>query len=135
MHACTFLFELGIDVAVKWIHAHVGISRNECADKIAMSGLSKPSIEFHIRYTLNDVMSHMTSVQNRQWQQSWAGSFYYIHPRITRYTVFLGTSRGDQRLVSRMRLGGASLNHPLFLLGIHDIELCSSGQLKPFSLI
>lgn len=59
----------------------------------------------HGIYSLND----MTSVQTMQREKSWGDSF-------SQNPIFLGTSRGQQRLLSRLRLCRTLLIYPLFLI-------------------
>lgn len=131
----TQLFDRGIDVAIDWIPAHVGIRGNECADKVAKAGLLKTSIDFPIGLSLNDVTSTINSAQLCRWQQQWTmyfqhRPFYIVHNTILRTPTFVGSTRRTQRLMSRMRLGRVSLNYTLFLIGKHDTGLCPCGQIE-----
>lgn len=80
-------------------------------------------------------MAFVKRVQTQQWQQSWNNTFqgrtfHTIHPVISSQATFLGTNRGQQRLMSRLRLGRASLNYPQFLTQHHPTGLCYCGQLE-----
>lgn len=104
-HVCTQLSKRAIDVAIKWVLAHVGICGDDCATWLAKSGLLKHTIDFPLRLFVFKIIAFMKKAHNKQWQQSRTHSFqgrhfHCFYSVIFFQATFLGFSRGHQCLLS-----------------------------------
>lgn len=75
-------------------------------------------------FCITAIMTFAKRVQTQQWRHSWNNTFqgrncYTNHPDISSQPTFLSTNRGQQTLMSRLRLGRVSLNYPQFLTQHH----------------
>ena len=125
-----------IDTVIVWVPSHVGISGNETADRLALIGSQRQSVDLEIGFELEDAYHMVDRYVSSEWQTSWEnaphGSFYrqiepMVHKR-SRPQVF--KSRAAETLAHRLRLGRCGLNSYLKQMNLHPTGLCESC-LKP----
>jgi ribonuclease HI len=130
------LHESAIDTVIVWVPSHIGIFGNEKADRLALIGSQRDTVELDIGFELDDAYHMVDRYVVSEWQTSWNnaphGAFYrQIEPTVqTRGRLLVFGSRAAETLAHRLRLGRCGLNAYLHQMKLHPTGLCESC-LKP----
>ena len=95
-------------VSLQWVPAHVGLTRNEKADRLAKLGSQAPQTQNPVTYRETKTLLH--SRYNGDWKKDNGGYQAHLDP------------------VWRLRTGHCGLSAHLKRIGISDTSLCECGQ-------
>ncbi|KAK6189067.1 hypothetical protein SNE40_005112 [Patella caerulea] len=107
----------GKDTVFCWLPSHVDIKGNDQADLAAKSALDLPVSKFLLPYT--DFKSSITCFIYDRWQRSWddadTNKLHHIKPLLGDWPSSYKTSRRDEVVLCRSRIGHTFLTH-IFIL-------------------
>lgn len=114
-----------------WVPAHVGVSGNEAADKLAKHAMANETIDNQIRYSKLEVKSIIKRDIYKNWQSYWDNEqkgrhLHLIQPLVGRGRHSSGRRKVDG-IISRLRLGHTGLNSTMHIIGKHPTGLCECG--------
>ncbi|XP_060782170.1 uncharacterized protein LOC132889552 isoform X2 [Neoarius graeffei] len=104
----------GCDVSLLWVPAHIGISGNEVADKLAREYLSINDITLAVGPGRTELRSQLMGNIFQTWQAEWdkdlkGRHLYSIQPSVNTLCTLSG-GRSQQVVLTRLRLGHYALN-------------------------
>ncbi|KAI2647286.1 Ribonuclease H1 [Labeo rohita] len=122
------LKEAGIIVYFCWVPAHVGVSGNEVADKLAKKALDKREVDVQVPMGKKEAKSVLKKKLMNKWQIRWDNSStgrwcYSITQTVGRMNC-QGRNRKEEVWLSRLRLGHTGLNSTMALMGLRENGLC-----------
>ena len=126
--------ELGIDLWIVWIPAHVGIAGNETADQLAKTAIAFQNISQPIPLSIPEIKAVILAYLLSNWQllrdTSTTGEFYrQLVPTVSFNIKFADPDRMLETTMSKLRFNHNSLNANTYR--IH----CSTSPLCPVCLI
>lgn len=117
----------GSIVRFLWVPAHVGVGGNEEADALAKRALKKERVEMH-RISKAEAKGIIWEKANQLWQARWdkedKGRHFYQIQRSIKGQGVRSSSRRDEIVWMRLRLGHCALNKTLKVIGRHQTGLC-----------
>ncbi len=124
----TRLSHMGCQVKFMWVPAHVGITGNEMADRLAKRALTKENVEVQVNVSKAEVKCIIWGKINKTWQYRWdreekGRHLYQIQRNVKEDRVGRGNRR-EEAVMTRLRLGHFSLNKTLKMIGKHQTGLC-----------
>jgi len=113
-----------------WLPSHIGIKRNELADKLANAATRKPSIDVNIGLEVSESFTLINRYNLGKWQHLWdqetRGSHYRsVEKMVSTQVKYLHPSRHTEVIIGRLRLGKCYLNAYLHQFGKHQDGLCN----------
>ena len=125
----TLQKELNKDVIFCWIPSHIGISGNEAADNAAKAGLDLRVTDMQLPYT--DFKYYIIQYIKSKWQIQWnttvGNKLRTIQPTLGKWKGSCRTSRREETVLSRLRIGHSRLTHS-YLLTRDDPPECVPCQ-------
>ena len=106
-------------VSLQWVPAHVGLTGNERADRLAKIGSQAPLTQNLVTY--REAKTFLHSWFNGDWKNDNGGYQAHLDP-IQRL------ERTQQTTISRLRTGHCGLRAHLKRIGVSDTSLCECGQ-------
>ena len=108
-----------VDITFVWVPSHVGIGGNEAADREAKKALQKEVTATSIPYT--DLKHSIASASYREWQARWETESYNklfnIHNKVTQQSTCRGSTRHQDTILTRLKIGHTYLTHSFILRG------------------
>lgn len=108
-----------LNVVFCWIPGHVGLSSNEKADSAAKKALSEVVTKCQI--PISDIKPVLNSYISYKWQIEWDkcpdNKLYKICQPVKKRLFFSFSSRHDQVVYTRCRIGHSRLTHSFLLTG------------------
>ena len=107
------------DIVFFWLTGHVGISRNEEADKAATDALSLEILPFRVPF--NDFKPLINNFIQNVWQQSWSdpanqnNKLLTIKPGLGEWLPGLRTNRREEIILAPLRIGHSHITHSYLL--------------------
>ncbi len=109
------LVNMGNNITLLWIPAHVGIPGNEKADKLAKNALSHPTITIPNTHTKDEVKSHIAqsikaaqALKYTSTKQSW---YKHTIPKPLKKHIIFSKNPNTDRLYTKLLTGQARLNN------------------------
>lgn len=124
-------------ISLVWIPSHVGIPGNETADELANKATSNKEIDRECKLSYQENKRIIHQYINNIWQENWKKSnsqYSKIQPLVSTTVKYTCTSRGKERLITRLRLDQCQLNHYLHKIGVHQSGLCEQCQVPETTL-
>ncbi len=108
---------MGCQVKFMWVPAHVGITGNEMADRLAKRALTKENVEVQVTVSKAEVKCIIWGEINKTWQYRWdreekGRHLYQIQRKVKEDRLGRGNRR-EEAVMTRLRLGHCSLNKTL----------------------
>lgn len=125
----------GSRVIFVWIPGHCGILGNESADAAAKQSLLKNVVDIKIPLGKLECISIFKNLTDQMWQRDWENEprgrhYFSCQPLVKNNRLLLGSSRKDQVVITRLRLGHCGLAAYLKIVGKHPNGLCQCGQME-----
>lgn len=121
------LKEAGIVVYFCWVPAHIGVTGNEVADKLAKKALDKREVDVKVPMGKKEAKSILKRKLMNKWRIRWdsssTGRWCYSITQTVGRIHCQGRNRKEV-LLSRLRLGHTGLNSTLAIMGLHENGLC-----------
>ena len=119
--ACTPLAKLTAQftVSLQWVPAHVGLTGNEKADRLAKISSQAPQTQNLVTYREAKTLLHCR--HNGDWKKQNGGYQAHLDP-------IWRLERAQQTTIFRLRTGHCGLSAHLKRIGISDTSLCECGQ-------
>ena len=125
----TLLKELNKIIVFCWIPSHIGIKGNEAADAAAKAGLDLRVTDMQLPYT--DFKYYIIQYIKAKWQAEWdtaiGNKLHAVQPTLGKWKGSSRTSRREETVLSRLRIGHSRLTHS-FLLRREDPPECIPCQ-------
>jgi len=123
------LTEISQKIIFVWIPAHVNLSGNEMADQLAKSALQHKLIDLNIKFESRELYGMVDKYILNKWQLEWSNSktsnvYITFENKVNKNIKHVESSRQNQTLITRLRLGACGLNSHLFKIGCHLTGLC-----------
>ena len=119
LHSSLAKLTAQFTLSLQWVPAHVGLTGNEKADRLAQIGSQAPQTQNPVTYRQAKTLLH--SRYNGDWKKYNGG--YQAHlDQIWRL------ERAQQTTIFRLRTGHCGLSAHLKRIGISDTSLCECGQ-------
>ena len=106
-----------------WVPSHVGIQKNEIVDKAAKDAASENHITYN-RIPHLDMKRPIYESTLRKWQQEWSSptlvnnkKYRNIRPTIEKWLSSYRSSRREEKILCRLRIGHTNLTHKFLLEG------------------
>ncbi len=117
----TRLSHMRCQVKFLWVPAHVGITGNEMADRLAKRTLTKENVEVQVNVSKAEVKCIIWEKINKRWQERWdrkekGRHIYQIQRNVKEDRVGSGNRR-EEAVMTRLRLEHCSLNKTLKMIG------------------
>ena len=106
-------------VSLQWVPAHVGLTGNEKADRLAKIGSQAPQTQNPVTYREAKTLLH--SWYNGDWKKQNSGYQAHLDP-------IWRLERAQQTTIFHLRTGHCGLSAHLKRIGISDTSLCECGQ-------
>ena len=119
LHSSRAKLTAQFTVSLQWVPAHVGLTGNEKADRLAKIGSQAPQKQNPVTYREAKTLLH--SRYNGDWKKD-NGGYQAHHDPIWRL------ERAQQTTIFRLRTGHCGLSGHLKRIGISDTSLCECGQ-------
>ena len=131
-HICTLLEDChnliasGRYITFTWIPSRIGIPGNELADKTAKRALDQPLSKNKIPFSdlFPEVVSHLTAKWQHNWSKQLFNKLLPIKPSLGKTKLLNISSRKDQVVLTRLRIGHTHLTHS-WLLRREDQPSCA----------
>ena len=125
----TLQKELNKTVIFCWIPSHIGITGNEAADSAAKEGLDLRVTDMQLPYTdfKYYIIQHVKSKWQAQWNTAVGNKLHAIQPVLGKWKGSSRTSRREETVLSRLRIGHSRLTHS-YLLTRDDPPECVPCQ-------
>ena len=110
-------YSKGIEIHFCWSPGHVGIDGNEAADNLAKQATIDGE-ESNLPITLQEFSSLIKEKQKRNWQTKWDNldtKLKKYKPSIATLTLLPTSSRRDEVIIRRLRLGHINATHSYLL--------------------
>ncbi len=113
----TSLTADGYTIQLCWIPSHVGLAGNEGADKLARDSLTLPNPTTDLRYSSQEIKSHIRESVERKWNVRWQSHahgrwFHNLRPTVPNRTRDKPRlSRHSEVVIRRLRYGVTKLSH------------------------
>ena len=109
------LYSSGTEIIFLWIPGHAGILGNERADREAKAALALPEVTA-IPINYNSLKSSIRQHSKLFWQNQWRDApsrtqLHEIKPNIGTWTSSFRSSRLEEKVLARIRLGHTYLTH------------------------
>jgi len=127
----------GGQVKFMWVPAHIGLSGNERADKLAKRALKKGDIEMRISISKAEVKSMNWENVNQSGKIGGTQKkrkHLYVIQKSVEATRVRSWNRREETVLTRLRLGHTALNRSLKMIGKRWTGLCEGCGGKPTSL-
>jgi len=116
-------------VTVIWIPSHLGIRRNEMADKAAQRAISNQMVNIEVKLELKEIYKMITEYVMNKWQDmyntSQHGHFYReIEPLVSHRINYTHQNRSKETTITRIRFGKCYTNEFFASLKVVDSDKC-----------
>lgn len=127
------IINLGLDVWLVWVPAHVGLSGNEAADTLAKASLDFPLPTCLIPLTISQFKPVLLNYILQIWQSYWEtielATFYRdLVPEVSLSIKYEDSNRSRETAITRLRFSHSHLNADRYRTGCHDTPLCTICQ-------
>ena len=121
--------ELNKVIIFYWIPSHIGIIGNEAADTAAKAGLDLRVTDMQLPYTdfKYYIIQHIKSKWQAKWNTAVDNKLHSIQPILGKWKGSCRTSRREETVLSRLRIGHSRLTHS-YLLTRDDPPECVPCQ-------
>ena len=120
LHSSLTKLTAQFSVSLQWMPAHVGLTGNETADRLAKIGSEVPQTQNPV--TCREAKTLLHSRHNGDWKKENGGYQAHLDP-------VWRLERTQQTTIFRLRTGHCGLSAHLKRTGISDTSLCGCGQL------
>ena len=119
LHSSLAKLTAQFTVSLQWVPAHVGLTGNEKADRLAKIGSQAPQTQNPVTYREAKTLLH--SRYNGDWKKQNGGYQAHLDP-------IWRLEWAQQTTIFRLRTGHCGLSAHLKRIGISDTSLCECGQ-------
>lgn len=126
------IIKSGVIISLLWVPAHIGVSGNEMADKLAKQAAQQTMIDMDIKYSKSEIKSIVKTKILGKWQHIWnngsTGRQYYTIQNIVGKGRETRKNKKEEDKFSRMRFNHTSLNSTLHMINKHADGMCECNN-------